>query len=57
MIQFTFIPKKTTIVNFSIQKLENKHTFPKKFTNWAKLSSLNLTEREETKLDISHLKD
>ena len=32
-----------------IQKLKNKHTFPKKYTNWAKLSSLNLTEREETK--------
>ena len=37
------------IVNFIIQELKNKHTFPQKYTNWAKLSSLNLTEREETK--------
>ena len=28
------------IVNFIIPKLKNKHTFPKKYTNWAKLSSL-----------------
>ena len=37
------------IVNFIIQKLKNKHTFLKKYTNWAKLSSLILTEQEETK--------
>ena len=38
------------IVNFIIQKLKkNTHTFLKKYTNWAKLSSLVLTEREETK--------
>ena len=37
------------IVNFIIQKLINKHTFPQKYTNWAKLSSLKLTEWEETK--------
>ena len=41
--------RQNIIVNFSIQKLKNKHTFPQKSTNWAKLSSLNLTEREETK--------
>ena len=35
-------------VNFTIQKLKNKHTFLKKYTNWVKLSSLILTEREET---------
>ena len=33
------------IVNFIIQKLKNQHTFLKKYTNWAKLSSLILTER------------
>ena len=38
-----------TLVNFKIQKLKNKHTFHKKYTNWAKLSSLILTEPEETK--------
>ena len=37
------------IVNFIIQKLNNKHTSLKKYTNSAKLSSLILTEREETK--------
>ena len=36
------------IVNSIIQKLKNKHTFLKKYTNWAKLSSLILTEQEET---------
>ena len=41
--------KQNITVNFSIQKLKNKGSFPKKSTNWAKLSSLNLTEREETK--------
>ena len=38
-----------TFVHFIIQKLKNKHTFFKKYANWAKLSSLILTEREETK--------
>ena len=33
-----------------IQKLKNKHTFPKKYINWAKLRNLNLTEWEETKI-------
>ena len=37
------------IVNFTIQKLKNKHIFIKKYTNWAKLNFLILTEREETK--------
>ena len=41
--------KQNIIVNFIIQKLKNKHTSLKKYTNWAKLSSLILTEREETK--------
>ena len=41
------------IVNFFIQKLKNKHTFLKKYTKWAKLSSLILTEREETKTKYS----
>ena len=41
--------KQNIIVNFIIQKLKNKHTFPKKSKNWGKLSSLNFTEREETK--------
>ena len=41
--------KQNIIVYFIFQKLKNKHTFPKEYTNWAKLSSLNLTEREETK--------
>ena len=40
--------KQNIIVNFSIQKLKNKHTFLKKLPNWAKLSSLVLREREET---------
>ena len=31
-------------------KLKNKYTFLKKYTNWAKLNSLILTEREETKI-------
>ena len=43
---FTFWGK---CVYFIIDKLKNKRTFPKKYTNWARLSSLNLTEREETK--------
>ena len=37
------------MVQLWIQNLKNKHTFPKKSKNWGKLSSLNLTEREETK--------
>ena len=41
--------KQNTIVNSIIQKLKNKHTFLKKYTNWGKLSSLILTEQEETK--------
>ena len=45
---------KNIIVNFIIQQLKNKHTFLKKYTNWAKLSSLVLTEREDTKPDILH---
>ena len=40
------------IVNFIIQKLKNKHTFPKKYTNLAKLSSLILSEQEEIKNQI-----
>ena len=40
------------IVYFIIQKLKNKHTFLEKYTNWAKLSSLILTEREEKNPDI-----
>ena len=36
-------------MNFIIQKLKNKHIFLKKLPNWAKLSSLVLREREETK--------
>ena len=39
------------IVNFIIRKLKNKHTFPQKYTNWAKLSSLILTEWEETETE------
>ena len=31
-----------------------KTTFLKKYTNWAKLSFLDLKEREKTKTDISH---
>ena len=34
---------------FYHSKLKNKHTFLKKYTNWAKLSSLVLREWEETK--------
>ena len=45
--------KENIIVNFILQELKNKHTFSKKSTNWAKLSFLNLTEREEKKSDIS----
>ena len=41
--------KQNIIVDFIIQKLKNIHTFLKKYSNWAKLSSLILTEREETK--------
>ena len=41
--------KENIIVHFIIQKLKNKHTFLKKYTNWAKLNPLILTEREETK--------
>ena len=41
--------QKNIIVNFMIQKLKNKHNSLKKYTNWAKLSSLVLREREETK--------
>ena len=37
------------IVDFIIQKLKNKHTSLKKYTNRAKLSSLVLREQEETK--------
>ena len=44
--------KQNIIVNSIIQKLKNKHTFLKKYTNWAKLSSLILREREETKTQI-----
>ena len=47
--------KQNIIVNVIIQQLKNKHIFLKKYTNWAKLSSLVLTEQEETKPDISHL--
>ena len=32
--------KQNIIENFIIKKLKNKHTFLKKYTNWAKLSSL-----------------
>ena len=32
--------KQNIIVHFNIQKLKNQHTFLKKYTNWAKLSSL-----------------
>ena len=46
--------KQSIIENFIIEKLKNKHTFLKKHTNWAKLSSLVLTEWEKKKLDISH---
>ena len=56
MFIFQFVNDKThtdvlfdIIVNFIIQKLKNKHTFLKKYTNWAKLSSLVLREQEETK--------
>ena len=35
-------------MNFIIQKLKNKHIFLKKLSNWAKLNSLILREREET---------
>ena len=38
------------IVHFIIQKLKNKHTFSKIY----KLRKLILTEREETKKNISH---
>ena len=35
-------------MNFIIQKLKNKQIFLKKLSNWAKLNSLILREREET---------
>ena len=35
-------------MDFIIQKLKNKHIFLKKLSNWAKLNSLILREREET---------
>ena len=35
-------------MNFIIQKLKIKHIFLKKLSNWAKLNSLILREREET---------
>ena len=35
-------------MNFIILKLKNKHIFLKKLSNWAKLNSLILREREET---------
>ena len=41
--------KQNIIVNFIIKKLKNKHTFLKKYTYWAKLSSLFSTEQEEKK--------
>ena len=41
--------KQNIIVHFISQKWKDKHTFLKKSTNWGKLSSLILTEREETK--------
>jgi hypothetical protein len=41
------------MVNSIIQKLKNKHTFPK---NYTKLSSTILTEREETKTRYFPLK-
>ena len=41
--------KQNIIVNFIVQILKNKHTFDKKYTNWAKLNPLILTEQEETK--------
>ena len=41
--------KQNIIVSFIIQKLKNKRTFLKKYTNWAKLNPLILTEQEETK--------
>ena len=44
--------KQNIIVNFIIQKLKNKHTFLKKYTNWAILSFLVLREREEKKNKI-----
>ena len=37
------------IVHFIIQKLKNRYTFLKKYTDWAKLNPLILTEQEETK--------
>ena len=45
----SFWGKFEIIVNFIIQKLKNKHTFLKKYINWAMLSSLVLREQEETK--------
>ena len=48
--QFVYFLRKVSLFfNFIIQKLKNKHTFLKKYTNWAKLSSLILTDQEETK--------
>ena len=41
--------QKTYICKFITQKLKNKHTFLKKYTNRAKLSSHVLREGEETK--------
>ena len=49
MIKFTIYVKLNITVNLIIQKLISKQIFLKKYTNWAKLSSLILTEREETK--------
>ena len=49
IIQKFTIMSNITIVYFIFQKLKNKYTFPKEYTNWEKLSSLNLTKREETK--------
>ena len=43
------IKEPDTIVNFINEKLKSKHTFLKKYTNWAKLSSIIFMEREETK--------
>ena len=41
--------KHNIIANFIIQKLKYKLTFLKKYTNWAKLNPLILTEREKAK--------
>ena len=50
MVKFTIMSEKQTIiVNFIIQKLKSKHTFLKKYTNWAKLLYFSLVLRGENK--------